>query len=63
MEEIIVNEGGKDYYYTETDTQIILKSVHKNRYGLHTKLRFPKQSSEDELVNKAIEDFMVREII
>jgi hypothetical protein len=65
-----VTEGGKiityknrEYYISETDNHVTLKSVKKSKRGLHSVLKYTKDDETHSKSLNYIKEFFLREII
>jgi hypothetical protein len=59
----VITYKNKQYYMTETDEQVTLKTVNKNRYGLYSTLIFTKDEDLHRKSLESIKEFFLREII
>jgi hypothetical protein len=59
----VITYKNKQYYMTETENQIILKSVKKSKRGLHSVLKYTKDDETHLESLNYIKDFFLREII
>ncbi|KON87493.1 hypothetical protein AF332_12080 [Sporosarcina globispora] len=54
---------GVEYSISETESQTILKSLHKDEFGFHCTMRFTKNKAESDLAKENLYDLFAREIV
>ncbi len=59
----IVYRGDRQFYETETEDEVTLTSVEKNKYGITTILTFTKDKEKSDKAIRNFMDILTREII